>query len=792
MNDFKKAIRTLEFDRILSQVGDCCELESGKEKILSLSPSSDRSWVAKALEQTGDAKKLLSVGKKPSLYTHTTVPDILSRAAKGAVLTPAELLRIASLLASASSVRAFGDKMEEKNSLKPLFCRLLPHKELESEIRRIILNEEQIADDASPELYAIRKKINSSHLKIRENLQKYISGSMGGFLQENIITTRNGRFVLPVKVEYKNAVKGMIHDTSASGSTVFIEPASVVELNNQIRILENEQTREIERILRLLSSGVEAFGDALSLNHFNVTELSVIFAKAEYSWRTESVEPLLDEGFRLRFDRARHPLVDKNRVVPIDVNLGFDFDSLVITGPNTGGKTVSLKTVGLLSMMVQTGLHIPVAEGSVACVFSDILADIGDEQSIEQSLSTFSSHMVTIVNMIDTASAGSLCLFDELGAGTDPVEGAALAVAILEHVRKKGAKILATTHYAELKSYALQTERVENASCEFDVNTLGPTYRLIIGTPGRSNAFLIAKRLGLQDGIIDQASGLMSSESLRFEQVIDQLEADRLEMEQLRDEARKQKEETEHLRNSAVAERERLLAFAEKETERAKKEASRLIMSAKKVSDDVFKELQSLKNRKERELMDVDMAQKRDEIRRQLRGVESGVDSLTVMEEQDGDYVLPRPLKEGDRVLLANTGKEGVVEKLSAKDAVVLVGSIRTKLKISQLRLITQLKSSKSAGKGLRRTSSSPRSAISPQIDLRGELADDALFLLDKYLDDAVLCNLEQVTIIHGKGTGALRNAVNAFLKKDKRIRSSRPGVYGEGDSGVTVARLKE
>ncbi len=791
MNDFTKAKRTLEFDRILERVGACCELESGRERILALMPSSDRKQVAHWLKQTSDAKHLLSVGKKPSLYTHTSVPEILSRAAKGAVLTPSELLRIASLLGCAASVRAFGEKMEEKNSLRVLFCRLLPNKELESEIKRVVLSEDQIADDASSELYAIRKKINAAHLKIRENLQKYISGSMGGFLQENLITTRNGRFVLPVKVEYKNAVKGMLHDTSASGSTVFIEPASVVELNNQIRVLENEQTREIERILRMLSAQCEAFSDALSLNHFNITELSVIFAKAEYSWRTESVEPLLDEGYRLRFDRARHPLVDKNKVVPIDVSLGFDFDSLVITGPNTGGKTVSVKTVGLLSMMLQSGLHIPVSDGSVACVFTDILADIGDEQSIEQSLSTFSSHMVTIVNMIQTASEGSLCMFDELGAGTDPVEGAALAVAILEHVRNKGAKVLSTTHYAELKTYALQTERVENASCEFDVNTLRPTYRLIVGTPGRSNAFLIAKRLGLADEIIHEASGLMSSDSLRFEQVIEKLESERLEMERLREQARRQKEETQRLRESAVAEREHLLAFAEKEAERAKKEAARLVLSAKKVTDDVMRELQSLKNAKEKELLDLDMAQKRDQLRQQLRGVESASDALVVQEEREGDYVLPRPLKEGDRVLLANTGKEGVVEKLTAKDAQVLIGSIRTRVKISQLRLITELPSVKKQSKGLRRTSASARPAIRAEIDLRGELVDDALVYLDKYLDDAVLCNLEQITIIHGKGTGALRHGVNQFLKRDKRVRASRPGAYGEGDSGVTVVSLK-
>jgi DNA mismatch repair protein MutS2 len=399
--------------------------------------------------------------------------------------------------------------------------------------------------------------------------------------------------------------------------------------------------------------------------------------------------------------------------------------------------------------------------------------------------------MVTIVEMIDIAREGSLCLFDELGAGTDPLEGAALAVAILERVRNNGAKLLATTHYAELKTYALDTPRVENASCEFDVNTLRPTYRLIIGTPGRSNAFLIAQRLGLGSDIISSASRLMSKETLDFERVVEKLEKERLEMEALRAEAEKQKAETEKIRNEALAERERLLEFAEKESERAKKEAARLVMSAKKVSDDVFNELERLKTQKEKELLKRDLEKQRLEMRAQLRGIENQSELIEVREEQDGDYTLPRELRIGDRVLLANTGKEGTVEKLSGKDALVLVGSIRTKIKITALRLVTDLKTKKPV-KGLRNTSTSRRDAISAQIDLRGELSDDAIFLLDKYIDDAVLCNLNQITIIHGKGTGALRNAVTAFLKRDKRISSSRPGTFGEGDSGVTIALLKQ
>ena len=791
MNEFKKAIKTLEFDRILAQVADCCDLESGRTRVLSLVPSSDRREVARQLRLTGEAKALLSTGRKPMLYTHPTIGDVLERARKGAVLTGQELLRIASLLASAASVKSLGDQLGEDSALGTVFSRLIPDREFENEIRRIVLSEDQIADDASPELYSIRKKINNSNLKIRENLQKYISGSMGGFLQENIITTRNGRYVIPVKVEYRSAVKGMVHDTSASGSTVFIEPASVVELNNQIRILENEQAREIERILRTLSQGVDSRAEALALDDYNVTELSVIFAKAEYAFRIDASEPILDDGFRLRFEKARHPLVPKEKVVPIDVSLGFGFDALVITGPNTGGKTVTLKTVGLLSMMVQTGLQIPVADGSIACVFRDVLADIGDEQSIEQSLSTFSSHLVTIIDMIERSGEGTLCLFDELGAGTDPVEGAALAVSILEHVRSRGSDLMATTHYAELKTYALDTDRVENASCEFDVNTLRPTYRLIIGTPGRSNAFLIAKRLGLPECIIESASGRIGADSLRFEQLVEKLEADRIEMERLRDEAKRDREETERIRNEALSEREKLLAFAEKESERAKKEAARLVLTAKRESDEVFRELERLKNAKEKELLAADLAGQREQLRNRLRGVETQSEDLAVRDEGDSDYVLPRPLAPGDKVLIAPTGKEGVVEKISGDTAALLVGSIRTRISVSKLRLITGFSPNKQASRGLRRTSVSPRSNSGAEIDLRGELADDALILLDKFIDNSVLSGLEQITVIHGKGTGALRAAVGRFLKGDKRVRASRPGAYGEGDSGVTVVLLK-
>ncbi len=791
MKPFEKAADTLEYNKILSRLAGCCSVEAGKEKILTLLPESDRERVLRLQKETAAAKRMIALKGGPSLSAHPLIPAILERAEKGAVLNPLELLRVGALLRSVDGAHRYGEKMAgEDGVLGEIFRRLLPDRGLEHEIHRCILSEDSIADDASAALYAIRRKKVSCSTKIRDSLQHYISGAYGTFLQENIITFRNSRYVIPVKSEYKNEIKGLIHDTSASGATVFIEPISVVELNNQIKILEGEEKEEIERILHSLSQRVSGFCDALRLDFYNVVELSVIFARAELAYKMDAVEPVISQNGQLSFVRAKHPLLDPKIAVPISLTLGIDFDTLVITGPNTGGKTVTLKTIGLLSMMAQTGLQIP-AEEAVLPVYPEILADIGDEQSIEQSLSTFSAHIVNIISMLDSAIPGALMLFDELGSGTDPVEGAALAEAILENVRTKGAKCAATTHYAELKTYALETDGVENASCEFDISTLKPTYRLIIGTPGRSNAFLISTKLGLPEEIIKKAQYLVKAENRRFESVVGKLEAERVSMEKDREKAEKLLLEAEKAREDALKEREGLLLGAEKEMERAKKEALRLVKSARALSDSTFEKLEEMQKKALRDREQKDLEEERRKLRLTLRGEEDRI-SMTVSrgEEKEEEYTPPRPLCQGDRVLVAKVGKEGVIEKIQGTDATVLVENLRMKVPLSTLRLMT--KTAKKPAKQKGGVSTSPRNHTSNSVDVRGLVTDDAWFVVDKYLDDVVMVGYESVTVIHGKGTGALKAGLWRYFKKDPRIRSFRLGLYGEGDGGVTILEMKK
>ena len=792
MKPFEKSLTVLEYDKILEQLAMHCVVEAGREKILTLRPETDAERVVFLQKETAAARRIAAVKGTPPLSAHPSVPDILDRAEKGAVLNPAELLRVASLLRSVEKSRRYGEGLVgEDGAFGHLFSRLIPQNAVEREISRCIVSEDTIADDATPELHSIRRKKTSCSAKIRDQLQHYISGAYGNFLQENIITFRNSRFVIPVKSEYKNEIRGLIHDTSSSGATVFIEPLSVVELNNQIKVLEGEEREEIERILLSLSRQVAAVADSLALNFYNIVEISVVFAKAELAAEMDGAEPTVSRSGHLILNRARHPLLDPKKAVPISLSLGKSFDTLVITGPNTGGKTVTLKTMGLLSMMAQTGLQVP-AEEATFPVYPDVLADIGDEQSIEQSLSTFSSHVVNIISMLENACPGSLLLFDELGSGTDPVEGAALAEAILEHVRARGMRCAATTHYAELKTYALETEGVENASCEFDIQTLKPTYRLIIGTPGRSNAFLISSRLGLPQAIIQKAEILIKSENRRFESVVGKLEEERVRMEKDRAEAQRLLAEAEAMRENTLKEREGLLSGAEKELERAKKEALRLVKSARALSDSTFEKLEEMQKKALHDRAQADLEEERRKLRLTLRGAENDISEKMVRAEEKGeDYTLPRPLKTGDRVLVATVGKEGVVEKLSGSEATVLTGNLRMKVPVSSLRLITGLKSiRKEKKKGS--VSSSPRSHITNSIDVRGMITDDAWFVIDKYLDDVILTGFESVTVIHGKGTGALKSGLWRCFKGDGRIRSYRLGLYGEGDGGVTILEMKK
>lgn len=792
MKPFEKSIKVLEFDKILEKLAALCSVEAGKEKILTLRPETEKDRVLYLQKQTAAAKRISSIKGAPSLSAHPSLPAIFDRAEKGAVLNPAELLRVGAMLRSVENARSFGEELSGENAvLGEIFRRLLPQKALAREIFRAILSEDSLADDASPALSSIRRKMNSCAQRIRESLQHYISGAYGTYLQENIITFRNSRYVIPVKSEYKNEIKGLIHDTSASGATVFIEPISVVELNNQIKLLEGEEKEEIERILLALSREVSSVCDALRLDFYLIVELSVVFAKAELSAKMDAAEPVISSRGELVFDRARHPLLPRKTAVPISLTLGSTFDTLVITGPNTGGKTVTLKTIGLLSLMAQTGLHIP-AESAVLPVYPDVLADIGDEQSIEQSLSTFSSHIVNIISMLESAVPDSLMLFDELGSGTDPVEGAALAEAILETVKAKKVKCAATTHYAELKTYAIETEGVENASCEFDISTLKPTYRLIIGTPGRSNAFLISSRLGLDSAIIRKAENLVKAENRRFEDVVGKLEEERVLMEKDREEAKRLLSEAEAVRDEVMREREGLLAAAEKELDRAKREALRLVKSASALSDSTFDALEKLRKEALKDRAQENLEEERRKLRLTLRGAEDRIASTIVeSKELDEDYTPPRPYRKGDRVLISNVGKEGEIEKISGREATVLVGNLRMKTSLSALRLLQEMKGQKGAKKkgGV---STSPRNHISTSVDVRGLITDDAWFVVDKYLDDVILSGFESVTVIHGKGTGALKAGLWKYFKKDPRILNYRLGLYGEGDGGVTILEMKK
>ena len=795
---FDKAVKTLEFDKITAMLAECAPTEGAKALAYRLMPDNDRYMIEKKLRQTTDAKNLLTAKGMPSFGNVKDITASIDRAEKGATMTPVELLDVAALLCTARRLYDyfFGDRKEGDpgEGLAEIFGRLVSDRPLETKITRAIIAEDMIADEASPELAEIRRKIRVENNRIKDNLQRYVSGAFGKYLQENIVTIRNGRYVVPVKAEYRGEIKGLVHDTSASGATLFIEPLAVVDSNNELKALEKREEREIERILAELSAECAANGGVITADYYNITELAFIFAKGELSCRTDSVEPVVNDRKYLLLRRARHPLIDKKKVVPVTVELGGSYDTMIITGPNTGGKTVSLKTLGLMSLMAQAGLHIPCAEGSEVCVFDSVLADIGDEQSIEQSLSTFSAHMVNIVDILSKISDRSLVLFDELGAGTDPTEGAALATAIIEKVRRYGALCAATTHYAEMKAYALETDGVTNASCEFDVETLRPTYRLIIGTPGKSNAFAISSKLGIDDDIIEAAKDRLSNDNRRFENVIEELEKNRIEAERERDAAIKERREYEAFRNAEEAKLKKKAEIAERELEKAQEKAAQILQSAKVTSDFVLGQLDDIKKKQESGRFAEALEEGRRSIRKSLRETEDRVNP--VIGGDNSDYVLPRPLKKGDTVLIVNLNQRGMLTDLPDRNGNVSVkaGLMNMKTNIKNLRLAEEAATVTTADR--KRIAASKYQAevnksFSPSIDLRGQLGDDAWFMTDKYLDEALMANVKTVTLIHGKGTGALRKALAGHLKSDSRVKSFRGGIYGEGDSGVTVVELK-
>ncbi len=783
----KRVFKVLEFDKILSMVSAYAVMETTKRMIENCDVSDSIKKVNRLQEETADAILLVTKkGSPPITCIHDVRPNV-KRAVRSGVLSPSEILCTGKVLESARRLRLYPDDIECP-SLTEHFDALWTDRELEKRIFLSIADDDTLTDDASAELGDIRRKIRVANNKVRDTLKGIISSSAySKCLQEQIITMRNDRYVVPVKAEHKGDIKGIVHDTSSSGATLFIEPMSVVELNNEIRTLADRENDEIVRILSELSAYIAQSGELINMTYETIEEIDYIFSRAHFSLRYECYRPILNDYGLIRLNRARHLLIDPKKVVPIDIELGSQFDTLVITGPNTGGKTVVLKTAGLITLMAQAGLHIPAREGSVVSVFTNIFADIGDEQSIEQSLSTFSSHMVNIVDILGACDERSLCLFDELGAGTDPIEGASLAVSILERVRHMGAKTMATTHYSELKTYALGTDRVENASCEFDVDTLRPTYRLLIGIPGKSNAFAISRRLGLDESIIDKAKEYIAGENLRFEDILSELEKSRREAIDDKERAEHYKSEAKRMKEDTLAKRKNLDEKTDKIIERARAEADKILEQARKDADEVIAEI-----RKTRQLDDNKKAQQEIEKVRQSLGkkINDNRNKLS-RPESKSDYKAPKTVKTGDDVEIISMRQQGVVCTLPDGDGnlFVKVGIMKVKTNLKDLKLLSVPKKAKqktSSGQNLGKTMN-----LSPEIDVRGETVDSAEILIDKFLDDAVLSSVGVVRIIHGKGTGLLRKGIHTFLKTRPYVKSYRLGVFGEGDSGVTVVELK-
>ena len=778
--------KALELDKILIKLSEKTSCEEAKEAALNLEPEFKLERAKRSLQMTDDAYVLTGKYGAPYFGGLKNIANELRRGEAGGMLTPRELLRISETLRVIRSVKSWHSKCENtKTSLDMLFQGLVPNKFLEEKITSAITNDEEFLDTASPALADIRRKIRTASSKAREVLDKIVrSSTYQKYLRDNIVTQRDGRYVVPVKAECRGNIPGLVHDTSSSGQTVFIEPMGVVQANNDIKVLVSKEEAEIERILYELSALAGSYADVIIGSYKCLTELDLIFAKADMAYTMKAVTPVLNDKGVIDLRQARHPLINPKNVVPIDVTLGKEFDTLVITGPNTGGKTVTLKTIGLLTLMAMCGLMIPAGDNSELSVFRRVLVDIGDEQSIEQSLSTFSAHITNIIGIMKKANSASLALIDELGAGTDPVEGAALAIAILEKLREQGAKIASTTHYAELKEYALRTQGIENGSCEFDVKTLRPTYRLLIGVPGKSNAFAISKRLGMDPAVVEHAKELVNAESREFEDVVQTLESRRQSLEKQLENAERLTGKANTEKQKAENELQRAKQKAENEIERAKREAEKIISQTKAQAYALLDEMEKAKKSKD----DTGM---RSKLRREINKLEDS--SNPVEEKQASDYKLPRPLKVGDNVLIFDIDKKAVVLELPDKNDEVLVqaGIIKTRVKLNNLRLTEPDKPKKQYGKRLRNVPSNVDIRPATEIDVRGMSAVEAVMAVDGAIDNAILTNIEQITIIHGKGTGVLRKEIQAHLRKSKYVKSFRLGTFGEGESGVTIAELK-
>ena len=797
-NNTERDYRVLELGKILEMLAAKCSCADTAEEARRIQPQTELNKVHEMLQQTSDAYMLAGRFGTPGFSGAPNISNALRRAQSGAVLSMGELLRIASVMRTIRLLRDWRSHCEGvSTSLDGLFMTLASNNRLEEKIVTSIDSPEEMNDRASAELYDIRRKIKNAESRVRQQLDNLIrSATYQKYLQESLVTMRDGRFVVPVKAEFRSQVAGLVHDTSSSGATVFIEPMAVVETNNDIKLLKGREQEEIERILTALSVECGENADMLIGSYRNMIELDLLFAKANLAYDMDCSLPVVKADGIIDLKKARHPLIHKKKVVPSDIRLGEEFDTLMITGPNTGGKTVTLKTLGLLTAMTMCGLMIPAGANSRISVFDNILADIGDEQSIEQSLSTFSAHMTNIIRILNAAGEHSLVLLDELGAGTDPIEGAALAESIIETLREKGAKTAATTHYAELKSYALTTYGVENGSCEFDVETLRPTYKLLIGMPGRSNAFAICAHLGMPEEVVERAQSFVSGDNTRVEDVVAQLDSSRQEMERRLDDAEKIRAESEALKAEMLSKEKKLEEEKRREIESARREAERIVSQARSEADDLLKEIDRLRKDYESAKISALNGDAKASLRARLRRIEDSVNPVETRSNEG--YVLPRALKIGDTVEVFGLNERGTVVRLPDKSGNVEVqmGIIKSRVGIGELRLIEDdkvtLNGQKRQRKGGGTTHSVDRAKVQTEVDVRGCTVEEGILEVDRVIDHAVVMKLGEVRVIHGKGTGALRAGLHQHFRKHPNVQSFRLGVYGEGETGVTILELKK
>ncbi len=791
----EKVLRVLEYDKIIEKLIERASSALGKGLAGALRPYTDIDLVNNSQKETTDAVNCILRKGTPPLGGIHDIRSIIKRAEAGGTLNPGDLMKVGDVLRASRNLKGYlsRDKMEidDTNTILLLCSSLGVNKTLEERLEQAIESEDSLSDYASPQLASIRRNIRRTQDSIKDRLSSIIRSEQNKkYMQDAVVTLRGDRYVVPVKQEHRNQIPGLVHDMSSSGATLFIEPMAVVEANNEIKQLRNKEAQEIERILMMLTGEVADIAALLSENVVLLARIDFAFAKARLSLDLKGVEPVMNSLGRIIIKRGGHPLIDPKSVVPIDLDLGDAFSTLVITGPNTGGKTVTLKTTGLFVLMAQAGLHIPAAENSEISVFREVFADIGDEQSIEQSLSTFSSHMTNIVDILNRLDNDSLVLFDELGAGTDPTEGAALATAILDTLTERKIRTMATTHYSELKLYAMTTEGVQNACCEFDVETLRPTYRLLVGVPGRSNAFAISKRLGLTDDIIERARYFLKGEDIKFEELLSEIQKNRTEAEKERDLAERARNDIERIKAVSLEAKKKTENERETIMNQARQEARKILLDAKRESDEIMERLKELEKNHKQVIQEHEMIAVKQSLRQKVDELEQQL-AQTVLPRK-GYAKPPKNLKPGDTVMILNLNKKGTVLDTPDKEGQVQIqaGIIKVKIHISQLRLLDEQQEVVSSIETSRATGIKT-SNIRPEIDVRGENIEEATGKLDKYIDEAVIAGLHEVSIIHGKGTGALRKGIHDFLKPHAHVASFRLGKYGEGETGVTVVTLK-